>query len=158
MKMFGRKEREVLELNMASLPDLIFTVLFFFILITHMRDVTPKVEYVVPEGTELVKLAPKSAVVNIYIGRPLPGKHSHMHDGIHIQLNDKCATIADIGAFIEAGRKKMSPDDRNKMTVAIKADRQVSMKMINDIKRELRSVNATRISYAATQRGNQTTD
>lgn len=155
MRMFGRKEREVQELNMASLPDLIFTVLFFFILITHMRDVTPMVEYVVPEGTELVKLVPKSAVVNVYVGTPLPDMHSHMHEGIHIQLNDKCATIADIGDFVEAERKKMSADDRNKMTIAIKADRQVSMKLISDIKQELRSVGATRISYAATQRGNQ---
>lgn len=155
MRMFGRKEREMQELNMTSLPDLIFTVLFFFILITHMRDVPPKVEYVVPEGTELVKLVPKSAVVNIYIGRPLPDKHSHMHDGMHIQLNDKCATIADIGDFVEAERKKMSADDRNKMTIAIKADRQVNMKLISDIKQELRSVGATRISYAAAQRGNQ---
>ena len=62
-------ERDVPTLNMASLPDLIFTVLFFFMIVTHMRDVELKVSYQVPQGTEVQKLGHKASIVHIYVGR-----------------------------------------------------------------------------------------
>ena len=48
--------REMPEMNTSSLPDLIFTILFFFMIVTTMREVTLKVKFVVPAGTELEKL------------------------------------------------------------------------------------------------------
>ena len=68
--MFRRRSREVPGLNTSSLPDLIFSVLFFFMIVTHMRHVTVKVKYQVPQGKELTRLTKKSAVSYIYIGRP----------------------------------------------------------------------------------------
>lgn len=70
-RMFRRRDHEVPGLNTASLPDLIFTVLFFFMIVTHMREVQVKVKYQVPQGTELERLTKKSAVSYIYIGKPL---------------------------------------------------------------------------------------
>ena len=63
-------DRSVPTLNTSSLPDLIFTVLFFFMVVTHMRQVTLKVRFRVPQGTELTRLTKKSAVSYVYIGRP----------------------------------------------------------------------------------------
>ena len=60
--------REMPELNTSSLPDLIFTILFFFMIVTTMREVTLKVKFTVPTGTELEKLEKKSAVSFIYVG------------------------------------------------------------------------------------------
>ena len=57
-------------LNTSSLPDLIFTLLFFFMIVTTMREVTLKVEFKVPQGTELEKLEKKSLVTFIYVGKP----------------------------------------------------------------------------------------
>ena len=65
--MFKRTRREIPGLNTSSLPDLIFTVLFFFMIVTHMRKVTLKVKYQVPQGTELTRLTKKTAVSYIYI-------------------------------------------------------------------------------------------
>ena len=71
MSRFKRqRQRTVPALNVASLPDLIFTVLFFFMIVTHMRDVDPKVQYNVPEGTELTKEVNKSGLVYLFIGKP----------------------------------------------------------------------------------------
>ena len=72
MSRFKRqRQRTVPALNVASLPDLIFTVLFFFMIVTHMRDVDPKVQYNVPEGTELTKEVNKSGLVYLFIGKPV---------------------------------------------------------------------------------------
>ena len=69
------EDRDVPMLNTSSLPDLIFTVLFFFMIVTHMRDVDLKVRYEVPQGTEIQKLGHKASVVHIYVGRRMDAAH-----------------------------------------------------------------------------------
>jgi biopolymer transport protein ExbD len=133
---------------MASLPDLIFTVLFFFMIVTHMRDVEKQVTYQVPAGTEVEKQQHKSSVVHIYIGKPLDGSS----DNYLIQLNNRLATTADIARFIDSERQQMSAEDRERMVVSIEADRNVPMSIVNDVKQALRKSYALNISYAATER------
>ena len=57
-----KASREIPEMNTSSLPDLIFTILFFFMMVTTMREVTLKVKFTTPAGTELEKLEKKSVV------------------------------------------------------------------------------------------------
>ena len=128
-----RRSRELPELNTASLPDLIFTVLFFFMIVTHMRDVDLQVRYEVPQGTELQKLTHKSAVTYVYIGRV---KDAPV-DSFYIQLNNSLATVDDIKAYVESERSKMSSEDQPRMTVSIKADRDVPFGIISDVKKAL---------------------
>ena len=144
---FRRPDHGVPELNMASLPDLIFTVLFFFMIVTHMRDVEKRVQYQVPSGTEVEKATHKSSVAHIYIGKPMDGST----DDYCIQLNNQIATTRDIARFIEEERRRMSPEDQERMTVSLEADRDVPMAVINDVKQALRKSYALNISYAATE-------
>lgn len=67
MSRFQRRQHKVPGLNMAAMPDLIFTVLFFFMIVTHMRDVTPKVHSELPQGTELEKTSNKGGLIYIFI-------------------------------------------------------------------------------------------
>lgn len=152
MSMFKRKMREMPGLNTASLPDLIFTVLFFFMIVTHMRREEVKVHYEVPQGTELTKLTKKSTVSYIYIGKPTKQMQAVAGTDTRIQLNDKYATTDDIAAYISAERSRMSPEDRKKMTVSIKADRDTRMGIITDVKQALRRSNALNINYSATEK------
>ena len=64
-------KREMPALNTSSLPDLIFTLLFFFMIVTTMREVTLKVEFKIPQATELEKLEKKSLVTFVYVGKPM---------------------------------------------------------------------------------------
>ena len=143
MSMFKRKDHSVPGLNTASLPDLIFTVLFFFMLVTHMKENQMKVKYQVPEGTKLERLAKKSTISHIYIGKLYKG------GGITaVQVNDKIVDVAEIEDFIAAERKRMSPDDAKQMTVSIKADKKADMGVITDVKQSLRRANALKILYS----------
>ena len=149
--MFHRKDNEVPALNTSSLPDLIFTVLFFFMIVTHMRDVELRVRYTVPQGTELQKLTHKSAVTYIYVGRPAQGEA--LPDGqMQIQLNDKVATIDDIKHYVEQERSRMTAEDQARMTVSIKADRETPMGQIADIKHALQQSFALKINYSASEK------
>ena len=143
MSMFKRKDHSVPGLNTASLPALIFTVLFFFMIVTHMKENQMKVKYQVPEGTKLERLAKKSTISHIYIGKPYKG------GGITaVQVNDKIVDVAEIEDFIAAERKRMSPDDAKQMTVSIKADKKADMGVITDVKQSLRRANALKILYS----------
>lgn len=168
----NRRLREVPMLNTASLPDLIFTVLFFFMIVTHMRTTTSKVQYALPQGTELKRLVKKSAVTYIYIGRDMPkttretstvaspntssavspntSSASSMDVSAYkVQLNNRVGIIGEVASFVANEKKRMNPDDQVKMTVSIKADRSTPMYVINAVKRAVRAGGATRINYSA---------
>ena len=143
MSMFKRKDLSVPGLNTASLPDLIFTVLFFFMIVTHMKENQMKVKYQVPQGTKLERLAKKSTVSHIYIGKPYKGGGDNA-----VQVNDKIVDAADVEDFIAAERKRMAPDDAKNMTVSIKADKKADMGVVTDVKQSLRRANALKILYS----------
>lgn len=143
MSMFKRKDHRVPGLNTASLPDLIFTVLFFFMIVTHMKENTMKVRYQVPEGTRLERLAKKSTVTHVYIGQNVKGGHKDQ-----IQVNDKIVEATDVEDVIAAERRRMGAEDRRQMTVSIKADRNADMGVVGDVKQSLRRANALKIHYS----------
>ena len=152
MSRFKRQRpRTVPALNVASLPDLIFTVLFFFMIVTHMRDVDPKVQYTVPQGTELAKEVNKSGLVYIFIGKPVDAQGRVIADEPRIQMGDRYVTVDEIGAEIEKERSRMSEEDRQRLTVSIRADRDTEMGLINDVKQALRKAGALNINYSATK-------
>lgn len=144
-----RHTHEIPELNTSSLPDLIFTVLFFFMIVTHMRKTTLKVHYQVPQGTELTKLTRKSAVTYLYIGHPISSTGSARDKGYKLQINDKYADVSSISDFVSNEKARMSPEDAQRMTVSIKADRHTPMGIITDVKQNLRKSGALRINYSA---------
>lgn len=149
MSFFRRSNRSVPVLNTSSLPDLVFTVLFFFITVTHMRQVTLKVKYRVPAGTELTRLTKKSAVTYIYIGRPVDSMNRPTGERTRIQLNDKYADVPAVTDYVSEERKRMSPEDAGNMTVSLKADRATEMGTISDVRLALQRAGAYRISYSA---------
>jgi biopolymer transport protein ExbD len=114
-----------------------------------MRDVDLKVRYQVPQGTELKKQGHKGSIIYIYVGKKISAKED---SEFFIQLNNEIATIADIKEFIEQEREKMNAEDRQRMTVSIKADRDVPMGIIADIKKEPQLSSSLKINYSATEK------
>lgn len=138
------------EMNTSSLPDLIFTILFFFMIVTTMREVTLKVKFTVPSGTELEKLEKKSAVSFVYVGPPTDQLRASMGSGTRIQLNDKFAEPAEIMDFVARERSTMS--DQAAQTISLKVDQKTKMGIITDIKQVLRKSWALKINYSASRR------
>ncbi len=146
-------KREMPALNTSSLPDLIFTLLFFFMIVTTMREVTLKVDIDPPKGTELEKLEKKSLVTFIYVGKPTKEYRAKMGSESRIQLNDSYAEISQVQDFIYEERSKMSEADQGKMTVSLKVDKDTKMGIVTDLKNALRKSYALKINYSAAKRG-----
>lgn len=139
-------KKEVPTLSTSSLPDLIFSLLFFFMVTTSMREVELKVKMKLPHATEVQKLEKKSLVSYIYIGPPTD---TRLGAEPRIQLNDKYARTEDIVQFVEAERAARNEADRNKLTTSLKVHSEVRMGLVTDVKQELRKIGAFRITYSA---------
>ena len=145
-----KESREMPEMNTSSLPDLIFTILFFFMIVTTMREVTLQVKLTVPQGTELEKLEKKSAVSYIYVGPPTDALRAQMGSSTRIQLNDRYAEPREVMDFVAQERQGMA--NQAEQVISIKADSKTQMGIITDIKEVLRKSWALRINYSATRR------
>ncbi len=138
--------REMPELNTSSMPDLVFAILFFFMVTTTMRSESLMVKLKLPTATEIQKLEKKSLVTYINIGPPMEAKFG---TGTQMQLNDKFAEIEDIQDYIAQEKSSMNEADQQLMTVSIKADEETRMRYISDVKQALRKAYALKISYSS---------
>ncbi|GAP44019.1 biopolymer transport protein ExbD [Lentimicrobium saccharophilum] len=150
------KSGDLPAISTASMPDIIFMLLFFFMVTTTMREVTLKVRNTMPEATEVQKLEKKALVSFIYIGPPyqsnLYGTESR------IQLNDSFRTVADIAEFIYTEREARVEADRPLLTTSLKVDREVKMGVVTDVKQELRKVGAFKINYSTRKKAAKSQD
>jgi len=149
MSKFKKQKKELPPISTASLPDIVFMLLFFFMVSTTMRETElmikpPKL----PQAHEVKKFEHKNLVSTVYIGKSLdPNKKGDV-----IQLNDKIARVSDIQGFIFNNREKLQEEEIPFMTTLFKADVDAKVGTIADIKRSLRDIDALKISYAAVGR------
>ena len=146
----GKKANSTPELNMGSMSDIIFMLLFFFMVITTMRESSLYVKIIPPQGSEVTKLEKKSLVSYINVGIPMQGDMQKKYGTeSRIQLNDMISEVSDIPLFVETEINDRVEADRPFVTFSIKADKDTRMGMISDIKQELRNSGALKIFYNA---------
>ena len=141
----GKKDEP--EVSTASLPDIVFMLLFFFMVATVMRDSTLMVANTLPAADQIQKLDKKDRIMYIYAGKPSSRYIDKYGTAARIQLNDKFATVEEVGAFILAERASKRQELQNVLTTALKVDGETKMGLVSDIKQELRKVNALKINY-----------
>ena len=154
MSKFRKNEKKGMQaISTASLPDIVFMLLFFFMVTTVMRETTLFVKVTTPKATEIKKLQKKSLVSYIYIGSPIKRMQASYGTAARIQLNDAFANIDEIQAFIASEQEIRDEKEIPYMTASIKADETVKMGIITDVKQELRKANALKINYSTRKGG-----
>lgn len=137
-------------ISTASLPDIVFMLLFFFMVTTVMREVDLKIKMDQPEATEVVKFENKALINYIYIGAPLDERK--FGTSPRIQLNDAFATVQDIGPYIETKRTEVDEVLVPQLTTALKVDKETKMGIVTEVKQELRKVQALKLSYSTREK------
>lgn len=150
MAKFSKKTKgDAPAVSTASLPDIIFMLLFFFMVSTTMKEVEYKVQIKLPDASEAKKIADKALVSYIYVGEPIKSLQSQWGTKPVIQLNDQIAQLKDIQQWVEEERSKRSESDIPKMTFSLKIDKKTDMGIVSDIKQELRKAQALKINYSS---------
>jgi len=141
------KSKEMPGVSTASLPDIVFTVLAFFVVVSSMKQSDLKVQMVKPSAKEIIQLDKNEEIDYINAGIP---KNPTFGKDVRLQLDDEIVpNYLKIREFIEAKRRDRTPLASDKATVSIKADRDdVDMDVIDKIENELREVEALRINYS----------
>lgn len=143
---FKKKGKNKIQaISTASLPDIVFMLLFFFMVTTVMKENSLLVKVTAPKADQIKKLENKSLVSYIYIGVPQNKTFGKLP---RIQLNDAFAENDKIREFIAAEREALSEADQPKMTVSLKVDRETEMGIVTDVKQELRRASALKINYS----------
>ncbi len=150
MAKFSRKGKHTMQaISTASLPDIVFMLLFFFMVSTSMREVELRVRVNLPEASQVQKLEKKSLVSYIYIGTPTQQFQRLFGNESRIQLNDAFRTLDDIRDFITSERDAIGEAQANQLTTSLKVDKDTRMGIVSDVKQELRKASALKIVYAA---------
>jgi Biopolymer transport protein len=139
-------KREMPEMNTVSMPDIVFAILFFFMVTTTMHSETLMVRMKLPVASEVQKLEKKSLVTYINIGPPMD---TRLGTTTQMQLNDRFAQVSEIQEYIAQEKASMNEVDQPLMTISIKADENTRMQYITDVKQALRQAYALKISYSA---------
>lgn len=142
-----KKNKSTPEVSTASLPDIVFMLLFFFMTVTVMKDDTLKVVNELPNASEIKKLEKKDRVITVYVGKPAKPFDDLLGSEPKIQIDDKFVSLANFGlTMLEKINEKPEPL-RRFITVSLKIDKKASMGLISDIKQELRKIHALKINY-----------
>ncbi|MFY0689437.1 MAG: biopolymer transporter ExbD [Cyclobacteriaceae bacterium] len=149
MSKFKKSSGTSQDIPTAALPDIIFMLLFFFMVTTVMRETDIMVKQKLPKATQLTKIERKSLVSYIYVGEPknasLFGKEPK------IQTNDVFVEKDDIIQFVNQEKDKLSEVERDQITMSMKVDVEVKMGIISDVQQELRKANARKLLYSSIQ-------
>ena len=146
-KFTKKKSSELPAISTASLPDIVFMLLFFFMVATVMRQNTLKVQNVLPYADQVEKLDKKDLVMYIYAGKPSSRYQQSFGKEARIQLNDNFADVSEIQQFIYAERQSKREELVPFLTTALKVDKETNMGLVGDIKMELRKADALKINY-----------
>lgn len=146
-KFAKKKDGDLPAVSTASLPDIVFMLLFFFMTVTTMKDSSLLVQNTLPNASEIKKLEKKDRVIYIYVGKPTQEYQNVYGTEPKIQLNDKFASVDEVGSYILAERAKKPQEIQNVLTTALKVDKDANMGLISDIKQQLRKVNALKVNY-----------
>lgn len=136
-------------ISTASLPDIVFMLLFFFMVATVLRTEEEKVRVIRPEASELYKIEKKHLIRYINIGVPMDKRYGTEPV---IQLNDAFSELADIQDWIATERLTLAEAEQSKMWVSLKVDQETKMGIVTGAKQELRKASALKVLYSASSR------
>ena len=149
MSKFKKKANTKQDIPTSALPDIIFMLLFFFMVTTVLREVTINVKQRIPDATQLRKLQRKSLVSYLYIGEPK--KTAQWGTEPRIQANDVFIEPKDVILWVNQEKDKLNEVERDQLTIAMKVDKEAKRGLVSDVEIQLRKANARKLLYTTLQ-------
>jgi biopolymer transport protein ExbD len=152
----GKKKKDGPGISTASLPDIVFMLLFFFMVATKSKDNEASIMIKLPTAVETGALEDNTPTAYVLMGVPKPSLQDVYGDKTKIQLNDAIKDVSDIRVFIDEKRAsikqnypnpEIGADKAKKMVVCLKIDGETKMGDVDDVKNQLRDAAALKVNY-----------
>ncbi len=133
------KRRKVPGINTSSLPDLIFTILFFFMIVTNMRNSNPHMPLMYPQGKSLEKNVRAQLSHYIYVG---------MKDGNeYVQLDDKEIRMSDLESCLIEIVRHTEEDLRPQLSLSLGIDGHMPMGIVEKVRMAIKRCGILHVNY-----------
>ncbi|WKZ71257.1 MAG: biopolymer transporter ExbD [Melioribacteraceae bacterium] len=133
MKFEKKRASTKQDIPTASLPDIVFMLLLFFMVATQLREVDVLVQFSLPEAENIEKIENKRLVSYVWVGRDE-----------RIQINDSIVKQDEIRDIMYRKRVELP-----NVIVSFRVDKNANMGVVTDIQQELRKADARRINYSS---------
>lgn len=138
------KNENNVEISTASLPDIVFLLLFFFMVSATIKTKEDKVTIEYPKAMALSQVDQKSLIREISIGVP---KNNRFGKEPSIDVDGKIIDVDAVAQWAVEQQETLPEVQRDQMIVMLKADAHVTMGMISDIQEKLKEVNARKVLF-----------
>jgi len=140
--------KDIPGVNTSALPDIIFMLLFFFMVATTMKEVEMQVDVKKPVADQALALEDKDNVDFVYIGYPIDASQGTEP---RIQLDDM---LAPDYTFVSDWKQMKAREGKTPFDIvtSLKVHKDVGMRIVSNVKEELREIDAIKINYSADQR------
>ena len=128
---FNRKTKLETDIPTASMPDIIFMLLIFFMVTTVLREYSG-LPINLPKAKRIEKLKSKRHTTHIWISK----------EGL-ISIEDKLYSVKDVRHVMY---DKRSSDPQ--LVVSLKSDEEARMALVSGIHNELRKADALKLNYS----------
>lgn len=140
---FTKKSKAKPEISTASLPDIIFMLLIFFMVTTVLREQEVQVRTILPQAEALTKIEQKRYVSYVWMG---PEKlRGNRFGDTRVQIDD--ALIDDMTSIRMIMYRKLTGEPR--LIVSLRVDEESEMGVVTDVQQELRKGGTLRINYSS---------
>ncbi|QQS37988.1 MAG: biopolymer transporter ExbD [Ignavibacteriales bacterium] len=134
MKFEKRRASTKQEIPTASMPDIVFMLLLFFMVTTTLREVDVLVAYSLPEAQAIEKIENKRLVSYLWVGKDK-----------RMQINDSIVLLEEVESIMYKKRQELP-----NVIVSLRIDKAADMGLVTDIQQELRDAYCLRINYSST--------
>ncbi|MFY0651474.1 MAG: biopolymer transporter ExbD [Cyclobacteriaceae bacterium] len=150
MGKFRKSSSKKTQISTASLPDIVFLLLFFFMVSATIKTQDDLVDFKAPNAENLTKSEKKFLIKELNVGFP---KNKTLGHQPRISDGEKFIAIEEVAQWAESARQEIPENYRDQMIVLLKSDLDVDMGLIADIQEQLRTVNARKIVYRSNEHG-----
>jgi len=144
MKFKTKTSDSAVEISTASLPDIVFLLLFFFMVSATIRPKEELLVVKIPKAESIAKVERKELIRELHIGIP---KSKAYGAEPKISTNTQVLEVVDVAQWAIAERETLPEVLKDQMIVLIKADKNVNMGLVTDVQQELRKSNTRKVVY-----------
>lgn len=141
---FRKKSKKQTEISTAALPDIVFLLLFFFMVSATIRPPEELLKTKLPQAESINKIDRQELICEINIGTP---KSREMGTEPRITVENRFINMEEVSSWLITQRETLPEALKDQMIVLLRADESVQMGMISDVQEELKKVNARKILY-----------